>query len=188
MSTETQLPIHEMDMRHPGLTEATAASNTEALRVCLDRHHQSPVAFDLNTVGTRTTAIASWEPTDPQIKAAWANEIDATEAGACACVLAAVELADGLVAIGRAETGTGADYYVANADAPGDDFESAQRLEVSGLNLGDAMAIKGRLEQKREQAAAGDSPLPALAGVVGFRERLILLSQVDASSDEALRS
>ena len=35
-----ELPIHEMDQRHPGLTQAIAEHQTEAIRVCLDRHHK----------------------------------------------------------------------------------------------------------------------------------------------------
>ena len=40
---ERMLPIHNMAERHLGLTNAVAQSYTEAARVCLDRHHKSPV-------------------------------------------------------------------------------------------------------------------------------------------------
>ena len=179
MAANHDLPIHDMQKRHPGLTEAIAASNTEALRVCLDRHHHPPTSFDLNTDAETYFATADWTPADRSTAYAWDNEIDTTEAGAYACVLAAAELAEGLVAVRRAQTQTGADYYVAQTDQPGDDLETFQRLEISGLDKGTPAAIYLRLRQKRAQAAAGDSPLPALAGVVGFQQRLILLSRVD---------
>ena len=183
---EPDLPIHDMHERHPGLTTATAASHTEALRICLDRHHCSPTRFELVSNGQTLSTKVRWTPVDGRAQSAWGNRIDTTEAGAYACILAAVELAEGLVAVERADTGTGADYYVAVADEPLDDLESAYRLEVSGLDAGRRSAIRARLERKRRQAAAGESALPAIAGVVGFRERLILLARVDDSVPDRL--
>ena len=116
--------------------------------------------------------------TDERTKNAHANEIDATEAGAYACVLAAVELMMRMVAIHRAETATGADYYIAPADTIAPDLEGALRLEVSGIDKGSPAAVIHRLNAKLEQAAMGASNLPALAGVVGFRARFIMLQPV----------
>ena len=187
MAANNELPIHDMHKRHPGLTERIAASNAEALRVCLDRHHRSPINFELRSDADTLSATANWIPTDRRTAYAWDNEIDTTEAGAYTCVLAAVELAEDLVAVRRAQTQTGADYYVAKAGESYDDLETFQRLEISGLDNSTPAGIHHRLRQKRDQAAAGRSPLPALAGVVGFRQRLILLSRVDdAPPDQAL--
>ena len=183
MARVPSLPIHDMHRRHPGLTKATASSYGEALRVCLDRHHRSPTTFDLINDGQALSTDADWHPTDRQTRRAWANEFVATEFGAYACILAACELAEGLVAIERADTGTGADYYLAPPDET-DDLENALRVEVSGLNAGSPTEIQSRLQQKMTQAAAGSSPLPAVAGVVGFRERLILLSRVEPIPDD----
>ncbi len=105
-----------MDKRHPGLTSAIAASNLEAAGVCLDRHHVTPSDFELDANGQASTAMVDWSKPSDRAKAAWANETDTTEAGACTLVLAAVELAEGLVAVSRAETLTGADYYVARME------------------------------------------------------------------------
>ena len=176
-----KLPFHSMAGRHSGLTQATAEYLTEAARVCLDRHHESPIEFEISNAGSKTEAIAEWQKTDDRTRGAWANEIDTTEAGACACTLAAVELSDGLVAVHRAETKTGADYYVApEGEEPGD-LEDCIRLEVSGVDRGNAAAVARRLREKLDQAAAGASNLPAIAGVVGFRAHLILLSLLEES-------
>ncbi|MYD00209.1 MAG: hypothetical protein F4X13_13180 [Gammaproteobacteria bacterium] len=113
---------------------------------------------------------------------AWNNADDATRDGAYILVVAAVEAELGMVALRRAETRTGADYYVGSPDT--DDLESALRLEVSGVNAGDGRAVRGRLAQKLAQARRGISNLPAMAGVVGFREGLILLNHVDESDRE----
>ena len=169
-----------MALRHRGLTYAIAESYTEAARVCLDRHHISPVDFKIDSAGHSIDAVAEWEQTDGNTRHAWANEIDTTEAGAYACVLAASELAEGFVAVHRAETKTGADYYVAPVGSSYDDLEDCLRLEVSGIDRGSAAAVAQRLTVKLEQAAAGQSNLPAMAGVVGFRSKLILIAPLQS--------
>lgn len=173
------LPIHEMSNRHSGLTDAIAESNSEAARVCLDRHHESPVGFQIDSDGRITDTIAEWKLTDAQTRGAWANEIDATEAGAYACSLAAIELCEGLVAIRRAETKTGADYYVAPLGSSLEDLEDCLRLEVSGVDRGGESVVNQRLKEKIDQAAAGISNLPAIASVVGFGARIIRIARVD---------
>jgi hypothetical protein len=92
--------------------------------------------------------------------------------------LAAVELTNGLVAVRRAENDTGADYYVAPAGTELNDLEEAIRLEVSGIDLGGKSDVKRRLKIKVDQAARGKSNLPAMAGIVGFYEKLIVLERV----------
>ena len=168
-----------MQQRHTGLTTAIADSYTEAAGVCLDRHHEPPTDFEIETDGSGTTVAVEWRPSDARTRRAWANETDATEAGAGACALAAVELVNGLVAVHRAETLTGADYYVARpGDSPAD-LEDCQRLEVSGVDRGLRGAVEERLHAKLDQVAAGRSNLPALAGVVGFRARLVMLADLE---------
>lgn len=151
---------------------------TQAARVCLDRHHISPVELMIKNSGNEVAAVAEWHVTDERTKAAWANETDATEAGAYACALAAVELTNGLFAVRRAETKTGADYYIAPAGQALEDLEDCYRLEVSGVDKGTAAVVSRRLEMKLEQAAVGVSNLPAMAGVVGFRAKLILFERL----------
>ena len=167
-----------MAQRHTGLTRPVADSYAEAAGVCLDRHHQSPTDFDLDSSGRLSEAVVEWQPPDARTRGAWANETDATEAGASACALAAVELTDGLVAVRRAETRTGADYYVAPPGASADDLEDCMRLEVSGVDRGPESVVRQRLNAKL-QAAAGNSNLPVLAGVVGFKTRLIAVAELE---------
>ena len=95
-------------------------------------------------------------------------------------VLSAVELVQGLVTVRRAETGTGVDYYVGPPGTDPEDLEDCIRLEISGIDRGSASAVRGRLREKLEQAAAGDANLPAMAGVTGFLQRTILLSDMEA--------
>ena len=178
MTPLAKLPIDDMDQRHPGLTPSIAASNLEAASVCLHRHHAPPERFNLRVGEQRSIVPVDWRQPDARVRKAWANDTDATEAGACALVLAAVERAEGLVAIGRAETMTGADYYVAPEGSEADDLEDCLRLEVSGVDRGSASSVERRLNDKLAQARRGLSHLPAMAGVAGFEARLILLADL----------
>jgi hypothetical protein len=114
-----------------------------------------------------------------QIRGAWANDIDTTEFGAYGVALAAVELVVGLVAVRRAETRTGSDYYVAAPTTPTDDLEDWHRLEVSGTDEGNEVTVQSRLREKQRQAASGNANLPALAAVVGFKCKVVAIAAVD---------
>ncbi len=172
------LPISNLDERHPGLTPAVASCYHEAARVCLDRHHSSPVLVVVDSEGNQTEALIQWNAADARCKAAHAYEMKATEEGAYACALAAVEVTQGLVAIHQAESKTGADYYMGTTEQPTEDLENSLRLEVSGIDRCNQRAVAARLEQKILQARSGKSNLPALAGVVGFEAQLIKVAKV----------
>ncbi|NJL22022.1 MAG: hypothetical protein HC895_16335 [Leptolyngbyaceae cyanobacterium SM1_3_5] len=149
--------------------------------MCLDRHHVSPKEFTLENDKMQSIARVEWEKTDERTKAAWANADDATRDGAYALAIAATELLKGMVAVRRAETRTGADYYIAPVGQDVEDLENCWRLEVSGVsgNSSDKSEIKSRLRKKIEQARQGNSNLPALAAVIGFRVQLILIEALD---------
>lgn len=175
---DTALNFSELAGRHSGISIGVGLSYEEAARVCLDRHHGSPVIVKIRDNIAESEASAEWLVADEALKHAWANEIDTTEAGAYGLALAAIELTRGLVAIRRAETRTGADYYI---DVPGgdpDDLEMAIRLEVSGTSDGNTSVIENRLKQKLEQANQGSSNLPAIATVIGFSQLRIVIADL----------
>jgi hypothetical protein len=176
---ENKLPFHNLSNKHVGVTPELGECYTQAARVCLDRHYSSPVEFIISDSNERRKTIAEWKQTDERIKAAWANEIDTTEFGAYACTLAAIDLTRGMVAIRRAETQTGADYYVCPFGMNFNDLENCFRLEVSGLDHGNESAVKQRLKNKIQQALNGANNLPAIAAVVSFKEKLILIKDVE---------
>ena len=177
------LPLRDMSDRHRGLTRALAESYLEAARVSLDRHHEPPQEFALHNSPYASLEILAvlveWEPPDERCRGAWANQDDATRDGAYACAIAATELALGLYTVRRAETRTGADYYVAPLNHASEDLEDWYRLEVSGTNA-DAQEVRRRLGNKVRQTQHGQSNLPALAVVVGFRVKLIFIQAVEA--------
>jgi hypothetical protein len=173
-----RLPIDSMHERHVGLTRQVAESYCQAACVCLDRHHSPPVAFQLSDGRLESTAEVAWEKTTPQIRGAWANATDTTEAAAYACALAATELLRGFVAVRRAEISTGSDYYVGPPGTGIDDLENCWRIEISGVDVGNSSVLHGRLRAKVSQAQNGISNLPALAGIVGFQALQIMLAEV----------
>lgn len=180
---EAALPIHDMASRHPGLTEAVANHYLEAARICLDRHHQPPISFDVEYEDDRKSARTDWQPADDRARNAWANEIDATEAGAYTCALAAAELAMGMVAVHRAEQGDGADYYIAPNDERRDDRAFWRRLEVSGIgtDVDSNAPINQRLRDKLAQLAKAPHIQPGTAGVVAFKSKVIRLADEESS-------
>jgi hypothetical protein len=167
-----------MDERHRALTTAVANNYREAASVCLSRHHQPPVQVTLSDDGVESVAEVTWTVPDERTQGAWANTTDTTEAGAYGCVIAGVEELRGLVAVRRAETGTGADYYIGPPGAGQHDLEDCVRLEVSGVDSGDHREIAKRLIEKVRQARDGNSSLPALAGVIGFSSRWLMVRDV----------
>jgi hypothetical protein len=178
MSDKAKLPLHGMAHRHPALISPIAEYYCQAASVCLNRHHIPPTHFDVDDSSRLVAAEVEWEQPDERVQRAWANETDTTEAGAYACVLAAVELMTGMVAVRRAETATGADYYIGPPGAGEEDLEDCFRLEVSGLDRGSKADVFSRLNRKVEQAQRGRSNLPAIAGVIGFLEKEIRLAPV----------
>lgn len=167
-----------MHERHRALTPSIAGSYKEAAEVCLSRHHLPPIEVTLSDNGTDSPAELAWSTPDARTLAAWANTTDATEAGAYACVIAGVEEVRGLFAVRRAETGTGADYYIGPADVGLNDLEDCFRLEVSGVDAGDHRDVNSRLLRKIQQAREGKSSLPAVAGVFGFFAKLLMVQDV----------
>lgn len=166
-----------------------AASVLDALcgaaRVCLDRHHSSPVAVGIGLDGDVQPHALAWEPASPIIARSHLNELDATRDGAYAVSFLAVECRLGLVAISRAEHATGCDWYAAppgrgfdESGMPDLDDPSVVRLEVSGQDMG---SVGRRVKQKVAQAAAGVSPVPAYTVVVGFHAPVVDIRKVKAS-------
>jgi hypothetical protein len=166
--TMRMLRFSDLSSRHVGVSAGIASGYAEAVCVCLDRHHTSPVSFQLKDNIENGVAQAEWVIADERTRRSWANADDATEAAAYALALAAIEAMRGLVAVRRAETRSGADYYLGEPDSTLEDLEASFRLEVSGTDAGGQSVIDTRLRQKLEQARKGNSNLPAIASVVGF--------------------
>ncbi|MFN7921316.1 MAG: hypothetical protein U0Q16_14540 [Bryobacteraceae bacterium] len=178
MAQAKELILRDLHERHPGLTWALGECFAEAAQVCYARYHEPPVELLLDCDGTAEAGQLDFPVPGERLRRAHANEIDATELGAYGISLAALEAVSGLVAIKRAETLTGADWYVAPVGADLDDLELCLRLEVAGVGAGNRNDIRRKLVEKVDQAARGRSNLPAIASVVGFRALQIAIRTV----------
>ena len=180
-SYKPKLRLESLHERHTGLTASLSGTFCEAASVCLSRHHDSPINLDIVNNGITNIHMVEFPKPDARVLNAWANDIDTTENGAYGVSLAAVEVEEQLIAVRRAETLTGADWYVAPIGTDPDDLESCFRLEVSGVDSGGRAVVNARLQQKIVQTRRGASNLPAIASVVGFKEKTVAIQKV---SDE----
>ena len=167
--------LKTLHLHHPGLTQVLCAAYAEAASVCLSRHHVPPTEFEVYRNKSSTVREVNWTQPDSRTKYAWNNADDATRDGAYAMCLAAVEIELGLVALYRAETRIGADYYVGT---PSTSLENSYRLEISGVDHGDVTLVNRRLREKIAQVVKGSSNLPVLASVVGFLAKVINIEVV----------
>lgn len=169
--------LHE---RHFGLSRPVCESYAEAAHVSLSRHHEPPAEIVILQKNSKDSNELNWEVPQERSVRAWANIDDATRDGAYSISLAVVESELSLFAVSRAETRTGADYYIGPSEGISD-LENCYRLEVSGTDKGNISELKRRLSIKVQQALNGHSDLPAYAIVVGFREKCVMLEAVEES-------
>ena len=129
-------------------------------------------------------AQVSWTSPGQRERDAWNNQLDATRDGAYAMAVAAAELSLGLTTISRAREQTGSDYLVATAEPDSEiattDFESALRLEVSGVDRGGPPVVAARLRRKRAQLERAAPDEPGFAAVVGFEAKLIQIVRLES--------
>lgn len=173
-----ELLIDDMHARHLGLTLGLSQSLNEAARICLSRHHHSPSTLVIDDNGVQSSASATWETPTTRERRAWADEHRATEGGAEACALAALELRRGLVAVERCRRGTGADYFVSQKGVVTDDIEDAMRVEISGTDRGTREQVVRRLREKIAQVRRGKDTRAGIAAVVGFESLEIRIQDV----------
>jgi hypothetical protein len=147
-----------------------------AAKVRLEVHHKPPVDFEVTSKNATSTYEVTWQPVDDRLRRSYNNADDAKRDGAYVMAFAAVEDLEGMVSVARAETKTGADYYLVPAGSNPTDLENAFRLEVSGTD-GSPTEVRHRLKQKQEQTRNGTGTEPAIAAVVGFKSKIILVER-----------
>ncbi len=151
------LPIQRLSERHPGITEAISAYYHEGAAICFARHFVSPTVVEVTSVFQGENRVA------------------------------AAESQLGLVAVGRSYKGSGADYMIKEAASLPTDreielydlYEDAFRFEISGVDAGYPSTISARLDRKIQQTRYGNRSEPAIAGIVGFKLRVVRLAEVN---------
>jgi hypothetical protein len=83
-----------------------------------------------------------------------------------------------LTAVARADTRSGADFYIA-PHGEHEDLENAFRLEVSGLDKTGESRLHSRLRRKTAQVGRGNVSGPSLVVVVGFSAGRIAMAEVE---------
>lgn len=166
---------------HPGLTEAVALAMCASACVCLHRHHRPGTkAFKVTVDGSASTHGVTWGRPTTREENVNRNADDASRDGGYALALVCLERMRDLVAVGRAEKGTGADWYVAPPGhgvdplgRPDLDDPAVRRLEVGGHD--DRPSLPYELKLKVKQLASGRSSIPGIAAVVGFEKARVLI-------------
>ena len=162
------LNLDSLQLGLPGITPVIGSSFAEASRLCFC-YHGHPVGVQLIVEGDFTaTYEVSWsgDVTD-QERDSWQDQQELTESGACGvAILLILELTEYTV-IRRAMKGTGIDYWLGHKEdtAP---FQSAARLEISGILSGDSSKVQHRVREKLQQTSPTDGKLTAHVVVVEF--------------------
>lgn len=137
---------------------------TEAAFVSLARFHSpSTTRGEIRWSTEEGPLELEWAPPTPAQLASHANQIDATEQGAYAVAIGAVQEVGGYEVIGRAHHASGADLLMLPDGGSEDDLV---RLEVSGTC--DHSEVPRRLQSKMDQLGRGDLHRPGVAAVVSF--------------------
>jgi len=177
------LVLSELHEAHPGYTQVLHDSYCESARVCLGQFHASPTDIIVEVHDETHNDQLIWEATDQQTRNAQANLSDAACNGAYAISILCVERKFRFVAVGRAEELTGADWYIAppglgvdELGAPDLDCEDVLRLEVSGTVTGPTGA---RVTKKKKQLKDGQSSIPGIASIVGFKRPIVIITSQD---------
>jgi len=169
-------PLETLFERHKGFYIHICRAYADAAAICFSRHHSPPVNLIISNKKEMSLREMRWENPGEAAIRSWANKDDATRDAAYSVSLSVIEAEFGLLALTRADTKTGADYYIGYE---GDvDLEKAFRLEVSGVDEGGLSEIRSRLKKKVAQLRKGNSSKPGIAIVVGFKQKRANIERV----------
>jgi hypothetical protein len=168
MLSHAPLLLHQLRDGLPGVSPVVAGAHLEACIVCLDNEgHQSGVTLHVEGIIPQQEVAVQWDVSvTDQVRRAWADEVNATEWGACALAFALITTLTPYTVIRQSRRGTGIDYWLGRQDSVQLLFQDAARLEVSGIRRADPGTVRTRMRQKKQQA--GKAALPTYIVVVEF--------------------
>ena len=184
-----RLELTDLSSQHPGVPASCEGHLVVSAAVALDRHHKPPKTVDVWIGGAVEPYEADWREPTAEEKRYCADKNDTTCYGAYAVALAAAFAHLGLKAVSRVGGGTGrkgegkgSDWYVLPIDEEVDDWPwenpKIERLEVSGIDTGDAGKRNTRLRQKAVQTQKGIvRHIPAYAVIVEFDSPLVVFAR-----------
>lgn len=177
MSLNGNLDLNRLDRGLPGITPIWGCFLSEASATCLvSQNHGLGVGMDV--LGSKKAQFKIYWNGQVQTQelAAWNDEQELTEYGACGIAIMLVLELTGYTVIQRAKKGTGVDYWLGHKES-NTPFENSARLEVSGILQGDEKEVKSRVRKKVKQTEPSDGLLPAFIVVVEFSKPLSHLVQ-----------
>jgi hypothetical protein len=177
MLSSGNLDLSRLDNGLPGITPSWGGFLSEASSVCLvSQNHALGVVMDVLGSQKAQFKIFWDDQIQNQAFAAWNDEQELTEYGACGIAIMLVLELTGYTVVQRAKKGTGVDYWLGHKES-NRPFENSARLEVSGILKGDDKDIKGRVKKKIKQTEPSDGALPAIVVVVEFGKPISHLVQ-----------
>lgn len=177
MSQSGNLNLSILNRGLPGITPSWGGLLSEASATCLvSQNHQ--LGVEMSVLGTQKAQFKIlWNnKIKSQEFAAWNDEQELTEYGACGIAIMLVLELTGYTVIQRAKKGTGVDYWLGFKESALP-FENSARLEVSGIMKGNDKEVTGRVKKKIKQTKPSDGLLPAYVVVVEFSKPLSHLVQ-----------
>jgi len=168
-----RLSLASLPLACPRLTAVAGEYMADAAALSLENQgHRIQTILVIRGVLDRGYMLEMIPVTD-QMRASYDMD-EAVEQGACAIAILTLCDYTGMTVI-RARKGTGIDYWLGfdSGDLP---FQSAARLEVSGILNSDDSRINTRLREKLEQTRASDGPLPAYVCIVEFSRPILELA------------
>lgn len=153
------------------LTPARGTGFAEAGAVSLDRQgHASGVRIKVSGEYIEDIEITFPAVTD-KMRKSWADIREAAEHGASGIAILMMRTLTKLTVVERSVTGTGFDYWLGPEGAEDDEliFQNKVRLEISGINSGNKVDVRRRVEAKLRQTEQSDSwKLSAYIVIVEF--------------------
>ncbi|SRR6266498_2705974 len=177
MSSSGNLDLSKLDNGLPGITPRWGCFLSEASSTCLVSQKHG-LGVEMKVLGSQKAQFKIYwnSQVQSQAFAAWNDEQELTEYGACGIAIMLVLELTGYTVIQRAKKGTGVDYWLGYKESERP-FENSARLEVSGILKGDDSDVKGRVKKKIKQTEPSDGPLPAIVVVVEFGKPISHLQQ-----------
>jgi hypothetical protein len=161
------LDIARLADGYPCLTTSGGVYLAQACAVCLEEREHVPGQCRLATRGHFEASYRlTWAGIDDQVRRQWNDEPEATEQGAVGVAILLIATLTEFQIVQRSRKGTGFDCWLGRKDDPL--FQSAARLEVSGIRVGNSRVVEGRVKQKCDQTKRSDGALPAFVVVVEF--------------------
>ena len=178
-----ELWLRSLEAHHPGLDASASGHFCGAAAVALARHDTPPTRCNVDALGEHAEHLLWWNLPADDTRRAHNSRQDATRDGAYAVGLVFTHHRLELVAVARAEDGSGADWYVAppgrgltETGQPDFDDPMLHRLEVKGRDHG---SLTPAVVQAAGQLARAPSELPAMLSIVSFADDRVVIAHVE---------